>query len=228
MRISLVITTLIMLLTSHRARAQSAEFDLALKGGPNVATLAHDNRDNRYGFTGGLSGDLQWSISDRFLLGGQIDLLYTPRGANAVFDGVMEGASREHYIDLMLAGRPEARFGAMGVYLLIGGGLNFLMSANKDDAAGSGQDITADLHRIDVALLVGAGIALRLSNKESGSLHLGTIFMEARHDIGMLDTDAVNGGFKNRTSSLMLGLSFAVGGSTAPGASSTRQPIGSD
>lgn len=213
----------IIFLIPQRARAQSAEFDLALKGGPNAATLAHDNRDNRYGFTGGLSGDLQWFIVDQFSLGGQIELLYTPRGANAVFNGVMEGASREHYIDLMLAAHPELRFGSVGVYLLLGGGLNVLMSANKDDAGGSGQDITGDLHRIDVALLASAGVALHLSSKESRSLHLGTIFLEARHDIGLIDTDLANDGFKNRTSSLMLGVSLAIGGSSAREPASTSQ-----
>jgi hypothetical protein len=206
---------IIVFLISREAHAQSTEFDLALKGGLNAATLAHDNRDNRYGFTGGLSGNLQWSVADRFSLAGQIELLYTPRGANAVFNGVMEGVSREHYIDLMLAARPELRFGSVGVYLLLGGGLNFLMSANKDDAGGSGQDITGDLHRIDIALLAGAGVAWHLSSAESGSWHLGTIFLEARHDIGLIDTDLANDGFKNRTSSLMLGLSLAMGGSSA-------------
>lgn len=228
MRIALATLFVSLFVLPQRIHAQSAEFDLALKTGLNAATLVHDSRENRYGFTGGLSGDLQWSMSDRLLLGGQFDVLYTPRGANVVFDGMTSGGSRSHYIDLMLSARPEARFGAIGVYLLIGGGLNLLLSASKDDAAGSGQDITGGLHRLDVAFLAGAGVALRLSSNESGSLHLGTFFLEARHDIGLLDTDAVNGGFRNRTSSLMLGLSFAVGGSPAPGVASPRQSIGSN
>lgn len=43
-----------------------------------------------------------------------------------------------------------------------------------------------------------------------GPAHIDTVFVEVRHDIGLLDTDAVNGGFKNRTSSVLLGLSFGV------------------
>jgi hypothetical protein len=103
------------------------------------------------------------------------------------------------------------RLGPVSVYLLLGGGLDLLVSANKDDAAGAGQDITGGLHRIDVALLGAAGVAVHLAHREPDAFHLDTIFVEARHDIGLLDVD-LNGGFKNRTSSLMLGLSLAVGG----------------
>jgi hypothetical protein len=78
------------------------------------------------------------------------------------------------------------------------------------------EDITSDLRRIDVALLAGAGIALHLPLQELGPFQLGTVFLEARHDMGLIDTDPVNGGFKNRTSSLMLGLSLLVGGSPSP------------
>jgi hypothetical protein len=224
MRMVLPAIILILLLAPRRVHAQSGELNFALKGGINAATLDHANRENRYGFTGGLSANFQLFTTDRRLLGGQIELLYTPRGANAVFDGVMEGRSRSHYIDLVLAGRPEARFGAISVYLLIGGGLDFLMSANKDDAAGPGQDITRDLRRIDISLLVGAGVAWRLSNKEFRLWHPRTVFVEARHDIGLFDTDLVNGGFKSRTSSLMLGLSFAFG-NLPPAAASANQIV---
>lgn len=197
------------------AKAES-ELDLALKAGPNAATLAANNRFNRYGFSGGLSGHLQRPIANRFLLGGQMELLYTPRGAEAKVDGQLIGKSREHYLDIVLAARPAARLGPASVYLLLGGGLNFLVSANQENAAGAKQDITGDLHRIDVALLGGAGVAVHLPHQEFGPFRLGTAFLEARHDIGLMDTDALNGGFKNRTSSLMLGLSFVLGTQSPP------------
>src|SRR5579872_4889282 len=129
--------------------AQPSETDVALKGGDNAATLTQDNRDNRYGFSGGIFGHMQWSFNDRISLGGQAELLYTPRGAEAVLDGMTQGQFREHYVDFMLAVRPEVRFGAMGIYLLAGGGLNFLIRANKDQGAGTEQDITEGLHRLD-------------------------------------------------------------------------------
>jgi hypothetical protein len=196
------------------ARAQP-ESGLAFKGGLNAATQAENFRVDRYGISGGVSGGLQWPLIERFLLGGQIELLYTPRGAETVFEGEHVGKVREHYVDFTVTARPEARLGPASIYLLLGGGLNLLVSANKDDAAGEGQDITGDLHRVDVALLGAAGVALHLPKRELGQIHLGTIFLEARHDAGLLEVDAVNGGFKNRTSSLMLGLSFVVGGSPA-------------
>jgi len=188
---------------------------LALKAGPNAATQLENYRVSRYGLSGGISGDSQWLLTDQFSLGGQIELLYTPRGAEVVFQGEHVGKLREHYLDLTITARPETRLGWARLYLLLGGGLNLLMSANKDDAAGAGQDITSGLHRVDVALLGAAGVALHLPDRELGPFHLGTVFLEARHDIGLLDVDR-NGGFKNRTSSLMLGLSFVMGGSSAP------------
>jgi len=196
--------------------AQPSELSISFKGGLNAATQAEDLRVNRYGASGGVSGDLKWLLIDRFSLAGQIELLYTPRGAEVVFQGEHVGKLRAHYFDLTVAVCPEARLGWASVYLLLGGGLNLLVSANKDDAAGTGQDITGDLHRVDVALLGAAGVALHLPPRELGPFRLGTVFLEARHDIGLLDVDAVNGGFKNRTSSLMLGLSFVVGGSPSP------------
>lgn len=73
-----------------------------------------------------------------------------------------------------------------------------------------------------MSLLGGIGAALHFSHHDPGSLHLGAVFIEVRHDIGLLDVD-INGGFKNRTSSVMLGLSFDVGGAPAPDAASTSQ-----
>jgi hypothetical protein len=209
---SLAIVALIGLLPLN-SRADS-EFDIAVKGGAVGATLEHDNREIRYGFSGGLAGFLQRPLSDRLFLSVQFDLLYTARGAEAVFDGVNMGESRSHHADLRVSARPGTRLGPADVYLLLGGGPSFLVSANKT-ILGKFSHITGDLYRIDVELLMGAGLALHLRQQDLGPLHLGSVFLEARHDIGLLDTDAVNGGFKNRSSSLLLGLSFAVSGSAA-------------
>lgn len=145
-----------------------------------------------------------------------MELLYTPRGAEAIFDGEPLGKTRQHYLDLMLAARPGVRLGPASIYVMLGGGLSLLMSASQVNASGGTEELTDVLRRIDVALLAGAGIALHLPRRGSGPFRLGTVFLEARHDRGLIDTDAVNGGFKNRTSSLMLGLSFALGSKTAP------------
>ena len=143
-----------------------------------------------------------------------MELLYTPRGAEVVFQGEHAGQFREHYLDLTITARPEVRLGWVSVYLLTGGGLNILVSASKDDMAANGQDITSSLHRVDVALLGAVGVALHLS-REPRQFHLDTIFIEARHDVGLLDV-ATQGGLKNSTSSVMLGLSLAIGGPRTP------------
>jgi len=200
-----------------------SELHIALKGGPNAATLDHDFRENRYDFTSGVAGYLQEPLFGRFSLGGQIEFLYTPRGANVVFGGEKQAEFREYYLDFVAAARPGVQLGPVSAYLLLGGGLNFLVSASKDNVTGSKQDITGDLHRIDVALLGGLGVAFHLPRRDLGPFRLGTVFLEARHDIGLIDTDTANGGYKNRTSSLMLGLSFMVGGSASP--ATTAGPV---
>jgi hypothetical protein len=185
---------------------------LGFKGGGNAAILAENNRFNRYGLTGGFEGYLRNPLTEQLSLGGQVELLYTPRGAKAILDGEYLGQFRYHYIDVMAAVRPEVRLGSVSVYLLLGGGVNVLVNANKENASGVPQDTTDGLHRIDVALLGAAGLVLHLPSQTMGPFRLGTVFLEARHDVGLIGTDLMIGGYKNRTSSLMLGLSFAVGG----------------
>lgn len=148
-----------------------------------------------------------------------MELLYTPRGSEVMFQGVHEGQFREHYLDLTLTARPEVRLGWASVYLLAGGGVDLLMSVSKDDMAGTGQDATSGFHRVDVSLLGAVGVALHLS-QDPRQFHLDTIFIEARHDVGLLDV-SLDGGFKNSTSSLMLGLSLALGGQRRPASAMT-------
>jgi hypothetical protein len=202
--------TLIALFLSPLSSRAEPELEVVLKGGPNAATLDHDFRVTRYGFSGGLAGELQWSLADRFSLAGQIELLYVPRGAEVVFDGVSQGNLRQHYFDALIAARPEVWLGQWSGYLLLGGGVNILVHANDESAAGLSQDVTDDLRRIDIALLTGAGVAWHFSPRGLGAFRMGAVSLEVRHDQGLIDIDPMNGGFKNRTNSLMLGLSFVL------------------
>jgi len=205
-----------------------SESDLAFKGGIGAATTAADSSASRYGFTGGLAGSLQWPLAGRLSLAGQTELLYTPRGPKTVFEGEYLGQFRLHYFDLMIAARPEVRLGPMGFYLLLGGGLNLLLNADKENSSGAKVDITGDLRRYDVALLAGAGVALHLPLGGIGPFRFGTVFLEARHDYGLLPADAVNDGLKNRTSSLMLGLSLTLSSGSAAAQPSPSSPPPND
>lgn len=221
MRLPLVV----MLLWMAPPAYAGPDVGIALKGGPNAARLSHDYRVHRYGFSDGLAAHLQWSLTDRLSLGGQLDLLLTPRGTEIVYEGVLQGKLRMHYFDLVLAVRPEVRLGRVSAYLLLGGGLNLLRSANKESHLGVKQDITDGLRQHDVALLVGAGVALHLPRWGLGPVRLGTVFLEARHDHGLREIDPETVGFKNRASSLMLGLSFALGRVRPRAADPTARPV---
>lgn len=197
-------------LASSPADADS-EFGIMIEGGPAMSTLSHDNRANRFGFSGGVAAYLGRALADRFSLAGQVELLYTGRGADVVFNGDSLGGIRQHYFDLMLAARPEVRLDPVSLYLLLGGGVNLLVMASDEDATGMSQNVTDDLRRLDVALLVGAGAALHLSRRDLGPFQFDAVFLEVRHDYGLVDIDPMDGGFKNRTTSLMLGLSIVLG-----------------
>jgi hypothetical protein len=208
--------TIAVLLCAVPARGRAEpEVELGAKAGPIAATLDHEFRENRYGFSGGLTGLIRHALGARFSFGEQLELLYTQRGAEVVVDGVTQGESRQHYLDVTLTAHPGMQFGAWNAYLLLGGSVNILLSANKNSPTGFTEDITEFLRRYDVALVGGIGVAWHLP-PGPGPFRLGAISLEARHDIGLVDSDKTNDGFKNRSSSLLLGVSFAIGDRAAP------------
>jgi hypothetical protein len=203
---------IIILLCLPRLSEAQPELSLSLKAGPNAAIWDREHHDHKYGLSGGLAGDLRWPLEGRFSLGGRLALLYVPRGTKSISPttGEFLGTFHQHYFDMAVAVRPEARVGSVGVYLLLGGSWSILLSANKVDDRGRKDDVDARRH--DVALLAGLGGALRLPSHRLGPFRLGTVFLEARYDRGLLHLDrADDSSPKNRTTSLMLGLSFVLG-----------------
>lgn len=193
------------------------ELSVAAKSGLSISdvTSGVDDGDGGsshyiYGFSGGLASYVQWPFTSRFSLGGQLDLLYTQRGFDLLLNGEPIGRNRYHYFDVAIVVRPEVRVGAARGYALLGGGWNLLLTANQEDLLSNmaDRDITKFLRRHDVALVVGAGVAIQLPHQP---LHLDTLFLEARHDRGLINTPTDRDANKNRSGSLMLGLSFALG-----------------
>jgi hypothetical protein len=206
---------LFLLCLPHSSKAQP-EPSLSLKAGPNATVWDKEHHEHNYGFCGGLAGDLQWPFGARFSLGAQMALLYMPRGTEQFSPNTGEflGTYRQHYFDIAVAIRPEARAGSAGVYLLLGGSWSILLNANVVDELGTRRDV--NLRRHDVALLAGLGGALHLPSHRLGPFRLDTMFLEARYDRGLLDflrQDDFSA--KNRTTSLMLGVSFAIGSKAA-------------
>ncbi len=213
-KLLLAVSWISMLRSSARA---NPELDVALRGGLSAATHAAEFRTHRYGISGGVGACLQRELDGRFLLGGQVDLLYTTRGAELVSDGFKQATFEEPYFDVALAARPGVRLGRADVYLLVGGSLNVLWRVRRDSASGASEDLTEFFRRVDVALLGGAGIAFHLFPEGWGPFRRGTVLFEARHDHGLLDTVAGDGELEleNRTTSFMLGVSFALGSRSA-------------
>lgn len=185
--------------------------EISLKGGLDSAALSKSYRVSRYGPAGGLTAGMEWPLVARLSLAGQLEVLYTPRGGEAVSEGVSQGKIQQHYLDVMFLARPRVRLDPMSIYLLLGGGTAFLVSAQDENAAGFPRDVTDDLHRIDVELLVGAGIALNLPSVQLGPFRSGAILFEVRHQRGLLDVDTMDFGLKNRTTSFFVGFSFVLG-----------------
>ena len=211
---------IIILFCWPRLSEAQPELSLSLKAGPNAAVSGREENEHRYGFSGGLAGDLRWPFGARFSLGAQMALLYVPRGTKVISPNTGEylGTFRLHYFDIAVAFRPAARIGPTNLYLLLGGGWNLLLRATREsvNTPGLKEDVTDAFSRHDLTLLVGAGVSVRLPSKKLGPFHLGTAFLEARYDRGLLDfIRADDSSAKNRATSLMLGVSFALGSKAA-------------
>ena len=207
---------IIILLCLPRLSEAQPELSLSLKAGSNAAVWDREHHEHNYGFCGGLAGDLRWPLGARFSLGAQMALLYMPRGTESIdpTTGEFVATFRQHYFDIAVAIRPEARVGPVDVYLLLGGSWSILlMNAYSVDYLGRKDD--RDFRRHDMALLAGLGGALHLPSHRLGPFRLGTVFLEARYDRGLLDFLPDDGSAKNRTTSLMLGVSFALGSKAA-------------
>jgi hypothetical protein len=203
---------IIILLCLPRLSEAQPELSLSLKAGPNAAIWDREHHDHKYDLSGGLAGDLRWPVGGRFSLGGQLALLYVPRGTKSISPttGEFLGTYYQRYFDIAVAIRPEARVGSVGVYLLLGGSWSILLNAYSVNYNGIKDD--RDFRRHDVALLAGLGGALHLPSHRLGPFRLGTVFLEARYDRGLLDfARADDLSLKNRTTSLMLGVSFVLG-----------------
>src|SRR5262245_37855488 len=122
---------IVVLFCLPRLSEAQPELSLSLKAGPNAAIWDREYHEHNYGFSGGLAGDLRWSFGARFLLGAQLALLYMPRGTEQFdpFTGEFLATFRQHYFDIAVAIRPEARVGSVGVYLLLGGSWSILLKA---------------------------------------------------------------------------------------------------
>lgn len=181
-----------------------------IKGGASASTLSHEYRERRYGLSSGAGAYLQWAVGERFLVGGQLELLYISRGAEVVFNGESQGELRERYLDVVAAVRPQIKLDRVNLYALLGGGVGFLTKASDQNTAGMSQDVTNNLRRRDILLLGGVGVTFSPFSQSDAIRRTAKIFLEARYDLGLVDIDPMDGGFKNRTMSLFLGLSLGL------------------
>lgn len=204
--------------TASTVHAQP-QLDISIKSGLDNAytTGATTSKAHIYGFSGGLASYLRWSLSRRVSLGVQVDLLYTPRGIHFVESGERVALRRQHYIDVGAMVRPEVDIGPFDVYALLGASWNILLHAKLENFSPPREDdVTSFVSRHDLALAVGAGIAVRLPRHQLGPFRFDAVFLEARHDRGLIDI-ATSSDVRNRATSLLLGVSFAFGSrSTAP------------
>ncbi len=182
----------------------------SLKGGVAGAKYNKPNRFLRYDPSGGIAGHLGWPLAGRFLLGGQLELLYTPRGTRVAFEGIPAGNSLQHYFDVAITARPEVRLEPVRLYLLLGASWNHLMSAYDWNALNGRFDVTHLVRENDVALRAGIGVVWPLPRRSLAPFDRLSVFLEACHDRGMIDFDIVDLGFRNRSSSFMVGLTFGL------------------
>lgn len=206
----IIIVILAVLLGSAPAHADPYA-GVSLKGGITGATFNKPHRHNRYDTTGGAAGHLGWQLTGRFSLAGQLELLYTPRGTQVTFYYPPPTANSLHrYFDVAITARPEVRLGPGSLYLLLGASRNHLINAETWDANYGHSDVTDLVRETDVALRAGIGAVWPLPRQTPSAFHRLSVFLEASHDRGMIDLDIRDLGFRNRTSSVMAGLTFSL------------------
>jgi hypothetical protein len=184
---------------------------VSLKGGIAGAKFNRPHRHNRYDTTGGAAGHLGWQLTGRFSLAGQLELLYTPRGTQVTFYYPPPSANSLHrYFDVAITARPEVRLGPGSLYLLLGASRNHLISADVWRATTGHSEVTHLVRETDVALRAGIGAVWPLPRHTPSAFHRLSVFLEASHDRGMIDLDLYGLGVRNRTSSVMAGLTFRL------------------
>jgi hypothetical protein len=205
----IIIVILVVLLAPVPAHA-GRYAGVSLKGGIAGAKYNKPHRHNRYDTTGGVAGHVGWPLAGRFLLGGQLELLYTPRGTQVTFNGFLNGNSLYRYFDVAITARPEVRLGPGSLYLLLGASRNHLISADDWHVMGTHWVVTHLVRDTDVALRAGIGVVWPLPRQSLPPFHHLSVFLEASHDRGMIDFDIVDMGYRHRSSSFMAGLTFRL------------------
>lgn len=189
----------------------TADTSFLVKVGVDAAKFNQEDRTNKYGLSAGVGGHVDRSFNRGVVLGGQLEVSYVQRGSDAVVNDNLQSSIRMHYLDWVLTARPAMRFGVVEPYVLLGAGLCVLMNAKNRNDSNVTEDITGNLHRVDVLLAMGAGVAYRPFAVRSSGFGLDALFIEARYERGLVDIDTMDLGIENRNAALLLGASFALG-----------------
>jgi Outer membrane protein beta-barrel domain len=185
------------------APAASAQVEVGLKGGLNLGkTLVNPpETDTTFGFRSDLVGGLFISVAPKSKAGGLFEALYSRRGSRATDS---TGGTPGHadliwqYLDVnamvQIAATPNG-----GVHIFIGPSYGVLLKGEVKDVDGMVGDVTDNLKKSDISVVVGA------------VAEFGHLVVDGRYAHGMnniVKDEASDQIIKNRTVSFMLGVVF--------------------
>jgi hypothetical protein len=186
-RIGLLLLIICFLLW-HAAYGQFG-INTGFKGGFNWSVVRGDavsDVESVKRFTGGVSLEL-----DAFLLAIEIDLMYSPRGAQIPDVGEI----RLDYLSIPIV--VKKRFFPVGIHPFLVAGLEFgyLISAEQND-----NSIKSQLRKDDLGMVIGGGLEFGLFGK--------AIYIEGRyfHALSRMNQDDQFFDVKNRTFQVLFGL----------------------
>lgn len=201
MRICSIVLALVMAAATS-AIAQDQPAAVGVKGGVNFADLQFDtdagdgNFDRRAGFVGGLF--VIWPANRRVAL--QTEALFSQKGAKVDQDGI-DGKIKLDYLDVPVLLRVSSNPLVQTSFHAFAGpsfGIRVRARAKGDfEGETSDEDISDDIERLDMGLVVGAGI------------DIGHLTIDGRYSWGLSDVfkdDEVK--VKNRVLSIMAGFRF--------------------
>jgi hypothetical protein len=195
------------LITSQSATAQNSKIKAGIKGGLNASNLYIDDVDDenaRIGFHAGLYGQLASSSAVAL----QLELLYSGRGTESVYDAPINQTVRYnfHYIDLpvlvvvKLGDAADLHLGGYASYLL-----DATIKYDGDLADGVDEIDRDNLKSYDVGLVGGVGV------------NFGAVQVGARYNYGLVklaDSDAAEfliGDSKNSCAQLFIAFNLNAG-----------------
>ncbi len=206
---------LVVLLAVITVLPASAQVNLGVLGGLNIANLKLDQGDmggaefaSRTVF--GFGGILDYGIGENIAL--RLEPMYLQKGANIEWEGIVgECFIKLSYFEVPLMFKYSFSSDKINPYIMAGPGIGFLLEAKMEDSS-SGVSVETDIKdetsNTDFSLGFGAGVSVPIGNN--------SFFVDGRYALGLAniidDPEFPDDDVKTKGIHIFAGITFPIGG----------------